>query len=76
MKEGHAEGLKEGHAEGLKEGLKEGHAEGLKEGRAEGLKEGLKESTRHIALNLKRMGIPLSDIVKATGLSESQIEEL
>ena len=76
LKEGHAEGLKEGHAEGLKEGLKEGHAEGLKEGRAEGLKEGLKESTRHIALNLKRMGIPLSDIVKATGLSESQIEEL
>ena len=76
MRTAELKGHAKGHAEGLKEGLKEGHAEGLKEGRAEGLKEGLKESTRHIALNLKRMGIPLSDIVKATGLSESQIEEL
>ena len=76
MRTAELKGHAKGHAEGLKEGLKEGHAEGLKEGHAEGLKEGLKESTRHIALNLKRMGIPLSDIVKATGLSESQIEEL
>ena len=45
-------------------------------GLAKGHAEGLEESARHIALNLKRMGMPLADIVKATGLSESQIEAL
>ena len=45
-------------------------------GHAKGRAEGQEESARHIALNLKRMGMPLADIVKATGLSESQIEDL
>lgn len=45
-------------------------------GHAKGRAEGQEESARHIALNLKQMGLPLADIVKATGLPESQIEDL
>lgn len=45
-------------------------------GHAKGRAEGQEESARHIALNLKQMGMPLADIVKATGLPESQIEDL
>ena len=45
-------------------------------GHAKGRAEGQEESAHHIALNLKQMGMPLADIVKATGLPESQIEDL
>ena len=53
-------------------GLVEGRAEGLAEGRAEGLSEG-KES---VARNLKRMGMDVETIVKATGLDPDVIEGL
>ena len=53
-------------------GLVEGRAEGLAEGRAEGLAEG-KES---VARNLKRMGMDVETIVKATGLDPDVIEGL
>ena len=53
-------------------GLAEGRAEGLAEGRAEGLAEG-KES---VARNLKRMGMDVETIVKATGLDPDVIEGL
>ncbi|MEL3909209.1 MAG: hypothetical protein P1P64_09430 [Treponemataceae bacterium] len=82
------EGLKAGRAEGLKVGRKEGHKEGLKAGRAEGLTEGLsKGEARGIqkgayknkletAKLLKLLGDPMEKIVKVTGLSESEIDEL
>ena len=56
--------------------MKTAELKGQAIGQAIGHVKGLEEGTRHIALNLKRMGMPLADIVKATGLSESQIEAL
>ena len=56
--------------------MKTAELKGQAIGQAIGHAKGLEEGTRHIALNLKRMGMPLADIVKATGLSESQIEAL
>ena len=55
---------KKGHAEGRAEGLVEGRAEGLAEGRAD------------VAKKLKVMGLPIGDIIKATGLSLEEIELL
>ncbi len=46
----------------------EGKAAGLAEGKAAGLAE--------VAKNLKKMGLPLPDISKATGLTEAEIEAL
>lgn len=58
----------EGHAEGWATGLEEGKAEGRAEGRAEALLEA--------ARNLKQMGLPISDISKATGLDSQEIKSL
>ncbi len=62
------------------EGLVEGRAEGKIEGRAEGIKEGLEEGKvkgiMEVARNLKRMGTPLDVIVRSTGLTIEDIEQL
>ena len=57
---------------GLQKGMKKGLEKGLAEGRAEGRAEGLKETAR----NLKSMGLGVSDIQKATGLSLEEIRGL
>ncbi len=44
--------------------------------RREGIEEGRSESIKEIARNLKKLGTSISDISKATGLSEKEIEEL
>ena len=69
-------GLEKGLEKGLKKGLEQGLKKGLEQGLEQGRAEGQEESARHIALKLKQMGMPMADIVKATGLSESQIEDL
>ena len=52
-------------AEGLTEGRAEGHAEGRAEGRA--------EAVRDTARKLKAIGIPLDQIIEATGLTAEEI---
>ena len=47
-----------------------------KEGRVEGRVEGRLEEKIAIARNLKSMGMSISDISKATGLSEEEIKVL
>ena len=76
LAEGRAEGLAKGKAEGRAEGKAEGRAEGLAEGRAEGRAEGLSEGKESVARNLKRMGMDVETIVKATGLVPDVIEGL
>ncbi|HJC93441.1 MAG TPA: hypothetical protein H9752_04375, partial [Candidatus Phocaeicola excrementigallinarum] len=49
---------------------------GLVEGRAEGRAEGLAEGKESVARNLKRMGMDVETIVKATGLDPDVIEGL
>jgi len=49
---------------------------GKEEGRAEGLAEGESISARRTAVNLRAMGLSVSDIAQATGLSEKEILEL
>ena len=65
---GHADGVQEGK----KLGIEEGHASGLKEG----LARGIAENQRDIAANMLAMGMDISVITKATGLSEDAIAEL
>ena len=57
-------------------GLAEGRAEGLAKGKAEGRAEGLAEGKENVACNLKRMGMDVETIVKATGLDPDVIEGL
>lgn len=70
------EGLKKGLEEGIQKGIEEGIKEGIKEGIEKGIKEGAAESKRKIALNMLSLGIELDIIIKATGLTPVEIEEL
>ena len=46
------------------------------DGRKEGRKEGAKDEKKSIAKNLLKIGMPIKDIMKATGLSKKQITTL
>ena len=64
--------LAKGRAEGEAKGRAEGEAKGRAEGEAKGRAEGRAEAAR----NLQRMGLELSKISEATGLSLDEIEAL
>ncbi|MDO5341539.1 MAG: Rpn family recombination-promoting nuclease/putative transposase [Bacteroidia bacterium] len=66
----------EGHAEGYVKGRAEGLAEGRVEGKAEGIAEGMAKRETEIASNLKKMGMPATQIMLVTGLPEKEITEL
>ncbi len=76
LRKGHAEGLREGRAEGLREGHEKGLREGLREGHEKGLAEGMAKANIATASKLKKMGVDITAIADATGLSTQQIEML
>ena len=69
-------GLEEGRQQGIQEGRQQGMKEGRLEGLQEGLQQGRQEGTLAIARELKKIGIPIADIAKGTGLSIDEIEKL
>ena len=56
------------------EGIEKGITEGRKEGREEGREEGRMAALLQTAKNLLDLGLPMTDITKATGLTEEQIQ--
>ena len=54
----------------------EGFREGKEEGIRDGIEQGHKESQQEIAKKLKQEGIAIEIIMKTTGLSKEEIEEL
>ena len=67
---------KASHYEGYEEGIAEGRAEGRAQGIAEGRAEGELEKSLEIARNLLSLGIPVSQVLKATGLTQEQINKI
>ena len=74
--DGHEAGWKEGHAKGLEQGHKEGLKEGERKGLRKGEEIGRKEAILQNARNLKQLGVSISIIAQATGLSEEEIQQL
>ena len=68
--------VKKAAKENLAKGLAEGEAKGRAEGLAEGEAKGEKLAKLETAQNLLKMGLSVSQISLATGLSESEINEL
>ena len=62
--------------EGYREGLEAGIKDGKQKGRLEGKLEGIREKQQEIAKKLKQEGIAIEIIMKTTGLSKEEIEEL
>ena len=58
------------------EGLAKGLARGLEEGLAKGVEEGEKKKNLENARNFKMLGVSTDIIMKATGLSQNEIEQL
>ena len=46
------------------------------EGEKDGIKQGANNEKKSIAKNLLNIGIPIKDVIKATGLSRKQIKSL
>ena len=61
---------------GKEEGRREGLKEGREEGRIQGIKEGERKKQLEIAKELLNLKIDISDIIKATGLSKEEIDNL
>ncbi len=59
-------------AEGLEKGMAKGIEKGVEKGRVDGIKEGILQTAK----NFLKMGISVADVVKATGLSEEEVEKL
>lgn len=76
LRKGLAEGIEKGMEKGLAEGIEKGLAEGRAEGLAEGRAEGEQSKALDIARNLKTIGICNADIMKTTGLTEEEINNL
>ena len=57
-------------------GVEEGEARGERLGEKRGEKRGKENATMKIAQNLLNFGMPINDIIKNTGLSQSQIKNL
>ena len=64
------------YEEGMEKGMEKGLEKGKFEGIREGMKEGIKEGIREVALRLKQLGMDMQSIMKATGLTESEIQAL
>lgn len=62
--------------EAIEEGLAEGRAEGRAVGRAEGRAEGSMDKALEIAGKMKALGVDLSIILQASGLTEDQVAAL
>jgi predicted transposase/invertase (TIGR01784 family) len=52
---------------------KEAYETGVAKGKEVGIAEGIAEGIKQTAKNFLKMGIPVADVVKATGLSEEQL---
>ena len=60
----------------MAEARREGEQKGRREGKQEGKREGKYEEKLSITINMLRMGMDISLIAKATGLSETEVELL
>ena len=58
------------------ESYDEGRIEGREEGREEGRMEGERKGIINTARNFLKLGIPIEDVIKATGLSKVGIANL
>ena len=59
-----------------REGKEEGLAEGMEKGLAEGMERGMTQRSLEIARKMLANGMDTATVIKITGLSESQLQQL
>ena len=74
--DGHKEGVKEGEAIGIEKGIEKGKHEGRVEGEAIGIEKGAQQNKLETAKLMKANDCAIDLIIKITGLSRQQINNL
>ena len=69
-------GLNAAMQQGIAQGLQQGIAQGLQQGIAQGMTQGIQQGITQVAKNMLSTGIPLEQISKLTGLSETELQSL
>ena len=57
-------------------GIQKGMQKGMQEGMRKGMQQGISERNIEIAKNLVKLGMPLQQIIAATGLTKEEVEKL
>ena len=69
-------GLNEGFEKGIKLGIEQGLEQGLEQGKKQGIEHGKKEEKLKIAKNMLSINVSVDDIIKCTGLTKEEIQNL
>ena len=62
--------------ESLMLGIQQGITQGIQQGITQGIQQGFSEGVRKTASVLKQMGLEMSQIAQATGLSVEELEQI
>ena len=62
--------------ESLMLGIQQGITQGIQQGITQGIQQGISEGVRKTASVLKQMGLEMSQIAQATGLSAEELEQI
>ena len=71
-----ADGFDKGYKQGKADGYERGEADGYERGETAGYERGEVTGVLRVASSLKKNGMSIDEIVKATGLEPAQIEAL
>ena len=74
--EGIAVGIEQGIERGIEQGIERGIERGIEQGIEKGIEKGRMEGILSTAKNLLRMGFPIEDVVKATGITKEELARL
>lgn len=70
------ESLMLGIQQGITQGIQQGITQGIQQGITQGIQQGFSEGVRKTASVLKQMGLEMSQIAQATGLSVEELEQI
>lgn len=76
FEKGMAQGIEKGMAQGIEKGMAQGIEKGMEQGIEKGIEKGRTEGFIEAARNMKSLGISTELIIKATGLTAGEIENI
>ena len=69
-------GREKGRQEGIQEGMQKGMQQGMQKGMQQGIQLGGKEARLEIARNMLESGLDRASVMKMTGLSEEDLNQI
>ena len=76
LQQGIEKGIQQGIQQGLQQGIEKGIQQGIEQGVQQGIEKGALQKAREMAKSMLKKGIPISDIISISGLSEDEIKSL